>query len=415
MKPDIMTLRRERSDQITEMTDLVASAEEKGRELNEDEEKKFEELFNRAESLKNRIERLEKVETLNRDINTIDEQPQRPSPEPEPKENGNGDYPFKSIGEILYTARFNRRDSRLKAALDMNVGESGGYMVPPEFRDTMLELATEPPVVRPRATVIPAGDMPDQEIQMPALNQNAASNMYGGVEFKWTKSGTTKQETDLEIRKVALKPEEYAAWIPVSDQLLRNWSAANAVIERLFRDAAIAHEDDNFLTAGDGVGKPQSVLNDPSVFAVNRAVANQVAYADLRAMYVRRYGTPVWVVNPEVIDQFMSMEDTGGSLIWQPNAREGTPNTLFGLPVVESPRSPALGSKGDVMLCDFSYYLIKDGSGPFIASSEHFKFTDNVTVIKFFANVDGQSWLTETITGEGGYVQSPFVVLDVPA
>jgi HK97 family phage major capsid protein len=81
--------------------------------------------------------------------------------------------------------------------------------------------------------------------------------------------------------------------------------------------------------------------------------------------------------------------------------------------VVFNDRIPGLGSTGDLMLLDLSYYLIKDGSGPFVAMSEHVHFTQNKTVIKAFWNVDGQPWLDEPIPLEGSTANtvSPFVVL----
>lgn len=74
-----------------------------------------------------------------------------------------------------------------------------------------------------------------------------------------------------------------------------------------------------------------------------------------------------------------------------------------------------LGQPGDVWLADLKHYLIKDGSGPFVAASEHVYFMQNKTVIKAFWNVDGAPWLTQPIQLENGYQASPFVKLDVPS
>ena len=70
---------------------------------------------------------------------------------------------------------------------------------------------------------------------------------------------------------------------------------------------------------------------------------------------------------------------------------------------------------GDLILADWGYYLVKDGSGPFVAASEHVLFTSNKTIIKIFWNVDGAPWLQAPIAEENGYQVSPFVALDVPA
>jgi len=410
---NILALKRERANYIQELTALVGESEKQGRPLNEEESKKWDGYYVKAEDLKNRIEVLEKTAALNRDISQIDKPANKPMPGQVQEGNESG---FKSIGEMLHSLRYQPNDSRLQAALDMNVGEKGGYAVPAEFRNTLYMVEPQEAIIRPRAIIIPPGDIPDQEVQFPALNQSSNENMYGGVEIKWTKSGTTKPETDFTIRKIALKPEEMAGFIEVPDNLLRNWSACSALIERLFRGAHIAAEDTAFYK-GDGVGKPKGVLNSGALLAVNRAVANTIAYADVKAMYSKFKfgGAGVWVGSQSILTQLMSLKDEANQLIWQPNAREGAPGVLFGIPLLFNERSAQLGSKGDLMLCDFQYYLIKDGSGPFIATSEHVKFKDNITVIKFFGNTDGQSWLSGPIVQEGGYQVSPFVALDVPA
>ena len=125
-------------------------------------------------------------------------------------------------------------------------------------------------------------------------------------------------------------------------------------------------------------------------------------------------GSLAWIASQSILPQLMRLKGGDNADIWQPSARAGDPQTLYGLPLLWNERSVQLGTKGDLMLVDLNYYLIKDGSGPFVAASPHVHFTTNKTVIKAFWNVDGQPWLTAPITQEGGYVVSPFVALDVP-
>ena len=44
---------------------------------------------------------------------------------------------------------------------------------------------------------------------------------------------------------------------------------------------------------------------------------------------------------------------------------------LLSHPVLLSGRLPTMGKRGDLMLIDGSKYVIKDGSGPFVAFSEY--------------------------------------------
>jgi HK97 family phage major capsid protein len=121
----------------------------------------------------------------------------------------------------------------------------------------------------------------------------------------------------------------------------------------------------------------------------------------------------VWVTSQTTIPQLTTIADAGSNNLWVQSAAANIPPTLLGIPVLFNERSPALGSTGDLMLCDFSKYLIKDGSGPFVAFSEHFRFQNNEGAFRITWRVDGQSWLSEPIPLEGSTSNtvSPFIIL----
>jgi HK97 family phage major capsid protein len=262
---------------------------------------------------------------------------------------------------------------------------------------------------------------------MPALDQTGTTpgNVYGGVTVDWIGEGAEKPESSAALREIMLTPHEVAGHVVITDKLLRNWAAAGPLLERLLRGAVRSAEDDVFYK-GDGVAKPLGVINSGAAYGVNRAVSNEISRTDINGMTARilmRGGTPMWIGSQSVIPQLQNMRNEIGSppagdgaLVWNPDARDNAGNQLLGgYPIRWHNRAPTLGTKGDLSLVDLSYYLIKDGSGPFVAASEHVHFTKNKTVIKIFYNVDGQPWLTEPFKEENGYQVSPFVVLDVPA
>ena len=231
----------------------------------------------------------------------------------------------------------------------------------------------------------------------------------------WISEGGDKPETNAKIKETRWSPKEVAAHIVVTDKLLRNWRSASALIERMLRGALLAAEDVAFLK-GNGVGRPTGVLAAKALKKVNRAVANEVSYADLVGMEAELHedGEAVWVVSPRVIPKLRQMKDGANHLIWQEDARSGAPSTLLGRAVVKNYRSPAPGSLGDVLLIVPSYYVIKDGVDTTIAASEHVLFKQNKTVVKAFKTVDGGPWLDGPIQQEDGNTYSPFVALDVP-
>lgn len=302
-----------------------------------------------------------------------------------------------------------------RAEQRMDDGPSGGFMVPTQFRGDLLSVEPAASVVRPRALVIPAGSPPDAAIQMPALDQGSAENMFGGVVVTWIGEGATKPETDAKIKNVTLAPKEVAAHVVLTDKLLRNWQAAGTTVSMLLRQAMAAAEDYACLR-GDGVARPLGILNAPAAMTVNREVAATIRYADVVAMEARLTADaiPVWLTTRRAVEHLRKMEDSEGHLIWTGGSSvEGRPSTLLGYPVIPVPRLPGVGSKGDLMLVDLRYYVMKDGSGPFVAMSEHVHFTTNKTVIKAFWNVDGTPWMNAPIVNEDALESSPFVLLDV--
>ena len=74
---------------------------------------------------------------------------------------------------------------------------------------------------------------------------------------------------------------------------------------------------------------------------------------------------------------------------------------------------PALGTKGDLMLLDPSFYVIGDRMQIEIAASEHVNFLKNQMTWRVVERVDGQPWLDKPVTLQDGATQvSPFVVLN---
>ncbi|GJD58141.1 phage major capsid protein [Methylobacterium dankookense] len=411
---------------VAQMRAIIEKAEAEDRDLTEEEAASYDALKVQHEGLKGRIARLQ--EHAGREAALDQVQPGAARRQGIERAPGEARTQFESLGEFMHAVRFRPNDQRLnfvenaganaddlRSELRTDDGPSGGFAIPPQFRDTLLRLTPQQAIIRPRAQVIPAGSPPDAPVTMPALDQSGAApgNMFGGVEVRWIGEGDTKPETDLKLREITLTPHEVAGTITVTDKLLRNWQAASSLLEQQLRGAVGQAEDYGFLR-GNGIGKPLGLLMASATYLVHRTTANAVTYDDLVEMVARGYGNGVFVYSRSVLPQLMKMRDPEGHYIWTQSAREGEPGTLLGRPAIMSDRNPQLGQKGDIWYADLGQYLIKDGSGPFVAASEHVLFRQNKTVIKIFWNVDGAPWLTAPFQLENGYTVSPFVALDIP-
>lgn len=427
------TLRTERAALVAEMRAMIDAAEGENRDFTAEETTAYDALKVKLDALDARLSRLTGFEAVEAAGGTVVPAAARGGGITVPQ-GPHGRTEFESMGEFLSAVRFNPNDQRLNyvenvaagadgqidASLRMDNDTQGGFMVPPQLRQTILSVEPQDALVRPRANVIPAGSPPDAAITMPALDQSGSNpkNMFGGVEFKWIAEGEEKPETDAKLKSITLSPHEIAGFVTITDKMLRNWQASGAFIEGLFRGAYAAAEDYAFIR-GTGTNQPLGAINSGAMKFINRLEANHVRYADLLNMvsrFLMRGGqSPVWSMPQSSLVDIATMTDPEGHYIWKPGAVDGFAGILLGYPVRWNNRAPGLGTKGDITLVDWSQYLIKDGSGPFVATSEHVKFTSNQTVIKFFSNVDGAPWLTAPIVEENGWEVSPFVGLDVPA
>lgn len=339
---------------------------------------------------------------------------------------------FETLEEFVTCAIFKQDDPRLAdhyqeinaTDQEFKTGATGGFMVPGEFREQMLSVDTKPGFVRAHgAQVLERGARPDAEVTLPALDQrqDASGNhqVYGGVTVVHTEEGETLTDTNANLRQVSWKPKEISAMVTLTDKLIRNWSSGQSMITRLLGEAMKAQEDYDFFR-GNGVGESQGFIDHAGTYAVNRAGSNAIAIADLQGMYERFMGDEsraVWACSSSAFAQILALTGQGGGAtnIIDPGG-SGRQPTLYGYPLKKPGRGVrTLGSKGDLCLCDFGEYVIKDGSGPIIAASSHVKFTSNKTVVKIVWNVDGSPWLTEPFQNEEDFDVSPFVVLDVPA
>jgi len=333
---------------------------------------------------------------------------------------------FKSLGEFVACTRFAPHDSRLSdlapsegKALSMGTGAAGGFLVPSQFSAELLEMVAALAIVRPRARVIGGGEVSDAPIELPVLDTSGMNGFRAGVEVHWTAEAGEKKETQPVLAQVKLEPSEVSAIVTTSDKLLRNAQAASGIISFLLSEAVRAEEEACFI-AGDGVGKPLGFLGHPCSIEIPRTGAGAIVMADIEAMLMAaRAGRPyVWLGSRTILGQLMELTLTGGvggtaQPVWLPSAREGVPSTLLGLPLLEPEQAPTLGNLGDLCLCDFGYYAIRDGFGPEIRTSDAAgtNFVQNQTSIKITWNVDGQPWLRTPILRADGTYCSPFVVL----
>ena len=304
--------------------------------------------------------------------------------------------------------------------------EQGGYLVPTEFMATLLEKQQETAVIRSRATYIP---MQTNAIQIPYVAESSrASSLFGGIIIYRPAEAAQKTASKPAFGRLQLTLKKLIGLVDVTDELLEDSPISIApLVSRMFGQAVNFTEEEDFIN-GTGVGQALGILNAGCLVSVAKEAgqaAATIVFANITKMFSRlhppSYSNAIWMANMGCFPQLAALNlavGTGGGPAWLPaNGLSGQPyNTLMGLPLFLTEHCQALGTVGDIVLADWSQYLIggKAGGGLQTASSMHLYFDYDKTVYRFVLRYDGQPWWQTTLTpkhGGAGATMSPFVAL----
>jgi len=276
----------------------------------------------------------------------------------------------------------------------------------------------ESSIVRGRATPI---RMARRQIDIPVLDQTATTagvpHWFGGMQFYWSEEAAEKTVTDADFRQVSLIAHKLIGYTRASDELVDDAaiSLADFISGPLGFAGGVAWMEDYAFLRGTGAGQPLGVINAGATLTVARqAVGTPVQYVDLVNMLEEFLPSArgVWCVTQGALSNLMTIQDPEGHYIWQPNAREGVPQTIFGIPVYFTEKLPTIGNAGDVLLADFRYYLLGDRQATTIESTKFDYWRYDQTSWRVVHRVDGRPWLSSPLTlVDGTETISPFVIL----
>jgi hypothetical protein len=88
---------------------------------------------------------------------------------------------------------------------------------------------------------------------------------------------------------------------------------------------------------------------------------------------------------------------------------------LYGKPVIVTDKAAALGDAGDIMLINWSEYLVGTYGSEESAESIHVRFEYNESAFKFYKANDGRGWWKSVLTPKAGSTKSPFIILGARA
>jgi HK97 family phage major capsid protein len=390
------TLRTERAGLISKMRELNDKAEKEKRDLNTEEKASYEKLRADVSSLKERYERLESQETLERDLNAPQDRSRVPDPlqnrgnqpnEPAQSRN-NGFDPTKvrltrkydspdlenKVRRLVsghlraagkrstpeYSEAFDHylrtNDPSKLRALEAGTAGEGGYTVPTDTASEVIETMVGESFMR-------------QICQVRQTAKDTDIPVSGGVAGSWA-----DEEADLfgalnepTFTAFEAKAHKYKAAAKVSYELLTDSAADIAGL--LARDFGRAYGRDSNSAyvngAGPGSQQPTGVFagsTDKLVVSATTFTATELRnhFFALPQQYRRN---AVWVMNDLTLAFIAAMSaDSNNEFLLNPSLREGQFDRILGRPVFTDGSVDMTGAANAELACLFDpqYYVIVD-------------------------------------------------------
>jgi len=308
--------------------------------------------------------------------------------------------------------------------LNEGVGSEGGYLVPTEFRNTLLKNSLDASIVRPRATVIP---MNTNAVGIPIVDESSrASSVYGGIIIYRPDEGGQKTKSKPKFGKIQLTLHKLVGLCYVTDELLEDSPVSvQPLLTTLFSEAIAYQEDDDFIN-GTGAGMSLGVMNAPclvSQIIESGQPADTIRTENIVKMWSRMnprsQSNAIWLAHNDTFPQLATLTlnvGTGGSNVGLISNINDAPNMkLLGRPLILTDHCQTVGDKGDIICADWRQYIIgqKAGRSLEVATSIHLRFDYDETAYRFVMRIDGQPWWKSALTPKrGSNTLSPFVTLD---
>ena len=329
-----------------------------------------------------------------------------------------GDH--KRLATIYGSQKVAVSDDGSTKALGEDAGSTGGYLIPAGFNAELLQIASEAsPIlsaVRRIPVAVPAGTWPalDQFVTPSAGAGDTA--LAAGFTVDVTAEGGALGTTEPAFEQITWRVYKEGNYVPVSNEVVADSPESIDALIRSVAAITVANKRERHIIRGTGAGEPLGVLTASAAIGITPATNNVFAYADaltMRSRFKRVGGKPMWVIHPGVWPDIGIFEVSAGSGgVFQANLAAALNQNILGWPINESEHSPQDDNAGNVILADFSAYLLFERGGLVIAFSEHAGFTNDQSYWRITDRFDGQPWLRSAITladPQGSYTTSPFV------
>ena len=340
---------------------------------------------------------------------------------------------YRNIGEQMLDVQAMTLDSReapkardrytqvvnAASGASLATGADGGYLVETDKATGIMTTAIETGVFSSRCTQQGISANADSFSYMTADDRDRSTGKRNGMQvYRKGEVDTMVSSGKAALKEREIRVEDMYGLVYVTNRMLRDAPAMASYTQRCLREQ-FAFKLDYEIWQGNGAGQCLGIMNSglPVTVAKESGQAADTVVAENVVKMLSRFGgniaSSAWFINQDVLPTlpFMKIGDTpifvpGGSFA---NAPFGV---LLGRPIIPVEFCKTLGDKGDILLADWSEYLLVTKGGMEEAQSIHVKFVTDEMAFRFITRNNGQPMHDAPITPlNGSNTLSPFVML----
>ena len=347
----IMELRDKRVKLWEAAKNFLDSHTDEDGKLSAEDAAAYEKMEADVVEMKKAIDRLERQAAIDRELDKPTSKPITNQPENAKPAGG-----FRATDEYkqdMLTA-MRTRFRNISNVLQEGNDQQGGYLVPVEYDNRLIDVLNEENIMRSLATKITTSG--EHKINIASTKPAAA----------WIEEGEALTFGDATFDQIMMDAYKLHVAIKVTEELLYDaaFNLEGYIIDQFGKALANA-EEDAFLN-GDGKGKPMGVFDTTNGGQYNTTTSTANISADdiINLVYTlkRPYRkSAAFITNDKTLASLRKLKDNNGAYLWQPSLTAGEPDRLFGYAVYTSQFAPeASAGKAAMAFGDFSYYNIGD-------------------------------------------------------
>jgi HK97 family phage major capsid protein len=306
---------------------------------------------------------------------------------------------------------------RSASGMGVQIGADGGFLVPEQFADNIVKLAFETGQVLSRVNRIPVSGN-QYHMNLVDETNRTTGNRWGGIRGYWVGEGDTITTSKPKVRRATLDvTKKLAVAAYVTAEALEDAPATSTMLDQAFAEE-VAFMTEAAIFSGSGAGQPLGILNSAAFVTVakesSQSTASVVAanVVKMRARLLpRSRANAVFFVHLDVEPELQTMSIGNQPVYLPPGGLAGNPlGQLLGIPVVPIEHCEALGTPGDIVLADMSYYALGEKATSTMARSMHVRFLNDEETFRMTYRVDGFPMLQNPVTpNKGSNTLSTFV------